>query len=381
VEAQAKMVLACFNPKWRKSARAPAHSTCIRPKDEEAAGGGGIYPALPPGYWDKSMISWSLAKGPSSSQIGDAEVKRSLEQAFRVWEEVADVKFCETTIPSGDIEIRFGDGSHWCPWCQGEEGPCDRGQHAGVAFWIWIHQTPTPISHHHQVAVREIGHSLGLKYSDKPSSAMFPTYHGFKPDFKLHQDDIDAIQALYGPPRVSNFPDGEDFKRLSFGHLYQDPATKDVRQQIVQAAEDQRSLVVCMEEPSRAERETPRVESMKKQGSAAGDKPEKSEPFKPAKSIDSNLTISKPTTSSLLSSAKSTSASSLSPKKPQLKQAGPRSNKINPMVKLGVQDNQPPVHWEHAELRAKKKFYKWSILAILVLSLSVALFFFFFYKK
>ena len=33
--------------------------------------------------------------------------RQSLERAFHVWEQVADVKFCEATIPPEDIEIRL----------------------------------------------------------------------------------------------------------------------------------------------------------------------------------------------------------------------------------------------------------------------------------
>merc|ERR1712126_789573 len=88
--------------------------------EEENAGG--IYPPLPRAL-DKNRFTWSLAKGPSSSQIGYAEVKQTLERAFQVWEQVADVKFFEATIPPEEIKIRVEDDALWCnvpnlPWIQ-----------------------------------------------------------------------------------------------------------------------------------------------------------------------------------------------------------------------------------------------------------------------
>ena len=122
---------------------------------------------------------------------------------------------------------------------------------------------------------------------------------------------------------------------------------------------------------------TEQLEGMR-QGGAAGDQ-------LPG-SLISSLEISQPfqpMTSSLLDSAQSNKIY------PQYIQASPRagsgSSKINPMVTAGHQgprNNQHHMrHWNHAELRAKKKFYKWSLLAILVTSLSAALFLFLFYWK
>merc|ERR1719234_268384 len=93
-----------------ESCGAHAQST-ISPKVGKKERVDWVYPLLP-GAWHKNRITWSLAKGPSASQIGDSEVKQSLERAFHVWEEVADVKFYEATIPPEDIEIRVEYGTH-----------------------------------------------------------------------------------------------------------------------------------------------------------------------------------------------------------------------------------------------------------------------------
>ncbi len=48
------------------------------------------------------------------------------------------------------------------------------------------------------VATHEFGHALGIDHSDVRNAVMYPYYEGYRADFDLHQDDIDAIQSLYG---------------------------------------------------------------------------------------------------------------------------------------------------------------------------------------
>ena len=54
------------------------------------------------------------------------------------------------------------------------------------------------------VATHEFGHALGIHHSSTLGAIMFPYYDGYIPNMKLHKDDIDATQSLYGKFYHSN---------------------------------------------------------------------------------------------------------------------------------------------------------------------------------
>lgn len=49
----------------------------------------------------------------------------------------------------------------------------------------------------YRVAAHELGHSLGLSHSTDIGALMYPNYM-YEDHVQLSQDDINAIQAIYG---------------------------------------------------------------------------------------------------------------------------------------------------------------------------------------
>ncbi|ODM88249.1 50 kDa hatching enzyme, partial [Orchesella cincta] len=159
------------------------------------------------GYkWISRNLTYGISKYPRLlPTLGRNHVDAEINSAFEVWQKEANITFTRKTVGKVDIEIRFesrahGDGDAF----DGEGGTLAHAyfpRFGGDAHfdddekWTIKSHRGTNLF---QVAAHEFGHSLGLLHSEVRDSLMAPFYRGYKPGFKLHSDDIAAIQKLYG---------------------------------------------------------------------------------------------------------------------------------------------------------------------------------------
>lgn len=186
--------------------------------------------ALQGSKWRATQLTYRVSKYPS--RIKDkTRVDKEIARAFKIWSDVTTLNFEERRRGRVSIDISFENGEH------GDGDPFDGPgktlahaffpQYGGDAHfdneekWTIDERTGTNMF---QVAAHEFGHSLGLSHTDERQALMAPYYRGYQPYFKLHSDDIDAIQSLYGsrnnprpsededeptgpPPDISDAPD------------------------------------------------------------------------------------------------------------------------------------------------------------------------------
>lgn len=138
-----------------------------------------------------------------SRKLNFKDVDHEIARAFNIWSEHTDLTFTKTKNDNPDFDIRFEVGYH------GDNGPFD-GLGKVLAHHIGPHNPfddSTGKIHFDdsedwtvdgegtnlfQVAAHEVGHALGLHHSREPSALMFANYDEYKPNFRLHQDDIEV---------------------------------------------------------------------------------------------------------------------------------------------------------------------------------------------
>ncbi|KAG8429099.1 hypothetical protein GDO86_018306, partial [Hymenochirus boettgeri] len=155
--------------------------------------------------WQKIHLTYRILN--FTPDLPQADVERAIARAFKVWSDVTPLTFTRIYNEVSDIEITFTAGDHRdnSPF-DGPNGILAHAFYPGNAIGGDAHfdedETWTKTSQSYNlflVAAHEFGHSLGLSHSEDPGALMYPIYSSTDPNqFHLPQDDINAIQSLYG---------------------------------------------------------------------------------------------------------------------------------------------------------------------------------------
>ncbi|XP_028393669.1 stromelysin-2-like [Dendronephthya gigantea] len=152
--------------------------------------------------WRKTRLTYRFLR--NSGDVSVATMKATFVRAFRFWSNVTPLRFSEVTSGRSDFTIVFARGEH------GDgaafDGPGRVLAHAFLPENGRVHfdederYTVNGASGIDllAVAVHEIGHALGLYHSNVRGAIMWPSYNGYDPNLRLHRDDIEGIQSLYG---------------------------------------------------------------------------------------------------------------------------------------------------------------------------------------
>ncbi|XP_005346834.1 interstitial collagenase A-like [Microtus ochrogaster] len=181
--------------------------------------------------WTKTHLTYSILN--YTPLLPRAVVDQSIAKAFRVWSDVTPLTFSRVFDEEGDIVLSFYRGDH------GDNNPFDgplyRLAHAfqpgpgiggDVHFDLDERWTDTSENFNlFYVTAHELGHSLGLTHSNDIGALMFPSYTWYVDDFVLNQEDINRIQALYGPSPNPIQPTGATTPRLCDSPLSFDAIT------------------------------------------------------------------------------------------------------------------------------------------------------------
>jgi hypothetical protein len=165
--------------------------------------------------WSKTNLKWYFS-------LATNEMKELAQKAFDRWESVSKLKF-EFNSNKPDILISFAN----MPFQHNHNSRCQKGvcsnsfdgkgnilahgffpnndECRGIHFdksenWYFgeLGNTPDGQTNFYTVLLHEIGHTLGIEHSANDKAIMYAYYKG--DGDKLTQDDIWAIQYLYGIP-------------------------------------------------------------------------------------------------------------------------------------------------------------------------------------
>ncbi|NWW92077.1 MMP3 protein, partial [Rhynochetos jubatus] len=162
--------------------------------------------------WRKEDVTYRILN--YTPDMLQADVEEAIAKAFQLWSSVTPLRFTRLYSGTADIMISFAAGFHGDFYSF--DGPGGTLAHAyppgsgigGDAHFDedenWTKFTTYSGYNLFLVAAHELGHSLGLGHSNVFGALMYPIYMARDTrDYRLPQDDINGIQALYGSPRES----------------------------------------------------------------------------------------------------------------------------------------------------------------------------------
>ena len=166
--------------------------------------------------WNKRLLTYKIKKYPVNEYVlspkrkklvrgpSREEIHSAITEAFKVWSRVSKLRFQEVKR-NADINLAFtnrrhGDGFPF-------DGPNGEIAHAFFPVWggdvhfdnneAWSLDKKGKFGYNvFQVAVHELGHSLGLQHVKDRESIMYPFYR-FRRKFELSNDDIAGLNYLY----------------------------------------------------------------------------------------------------------------------------------------------------------------------------------------
>ncbi|KFV00324.1 Interstitial collagenase [Tauraco erythrolophus] len=171
--------------------------------------------------WKKEDVTYRILN--YTPDMLQADVEDAIAKAFQLWSSVTPLRFTRLYSGEADIMISFAAGFHGDFYSF--DGPGGTLAHAyppssgigGDAHFDedenWTKFTTYDGYNLFLVAAHELGHSLGLGHSNVFGALMYPIYMAKDTrDYRLPQDDIDGIQALYEttPPKTPTRPEDCD---------------------------------------------------------------------------------------------------------------------------------------------------------------------------
>ncbi|CAK9297285.1 unnamed protein product [Gordionus sp. m RMFG-2023] len=157
--------------------------------------------------WGVSEIRYRISK--YTQRFAKDKIDNEIKKAFDLWAKYSNLTFKQMIDETKHIhiDIRWEKGDHGDGTPMG--GPALVVAHAfypdegGEVHFndaeVWTDKFLVPGSINiMQVATHEIGHALGLLHSQKRESIMTPFYREWDREVELDEDDITAIQYMYG---------------------------------------------------------------------------------------------------------------------------------------------------------------------------------------